>query len=187
MAQNDVASPDRGAGVQCLFLAQSRHRGGVLQCPLSGVKRTSTGANQMSAFDPKRTFVMSVAAPRNALRKQERQTLSTPDAFATWVEIASISAGERQSYASNPNSFSRARTAGISLGGVPDSMIEETNAANQGVTIPARLKAPCGQNQTHETDVLRSRCDRTYERHSPCKRTVGWQHWYRRSLACRHF
>jgi hypothetical protein len=36
---------------------------------------------------------MSVAAPRNALGKQERQALSTPDAFATWVEIASISAG----------------------------------------------------------------------------------------------
>jgi hypothetical protein len=42
---------------------------------------------------------MSVAAPRNALRKQERQALSTPDAFARWVEIASISAGERQSTA----------------------------------------------------------------------------------------
>jgi hypothetical protein len=26
------------------------------QCPLLGVKRTSTGANPMSAFDPKRTW-----------------------------------------------------------------------------------------------------------------------------------
>ena len=82
-----------------------------------GGKRTSVGSVSMSAIDPKRTFVMSVAAPRNALRKQECQAFSTPDAFATWVENASISAGERQSYGSNPNSFSRARTAGISLGG----------------------------------------------------------------------
>ena len=29
---------------------------------------------------------------------------------------------------------------------------------------PARLKAPCVQNQNHKTDVLRSRSDRTYER-----------------------
>src|SRR6516165_8259221 len=95
----------------------------------------------MSAFDPKRTFVMSVAAPRNALRKQECQAFSTPDAFATWVEIASISAGERQSYGSNPNSFSRARTAGISLGGVPDSMIEETNAANSAGDHPRSFES----------------------------------------------
>ena len=95
----------------------------------------------MSANDPKRTFVMSVVAPGNALRKQERQALSTPDAFATWVEIASISTGERQSYGSNPNSFNRARTAGISLGGVPDSMIEETNAANSGGDHPRSVES----------------------------------------------
>jgi hypothetical protein len=105
----------------------------ALTSPLLGEERTWQLIARMSAFDPKRTFVMSVAAPRNALRKQERQALSTPDAFARWVEIASISAGERQSYGSNPNSFSRARTAGISLGGVPDSMIEETNATCENI------------------------------------------------------
>jgi hypothetical protein len=41
------------------------------------------------------------------------QALSTPDAFATWVAIASISAGERQSYGSSRSSFSRERIAGI--------------------------------------------------------------------------
>jgi hypothetical protein len=33
--------------------AQSRHAGVSDQCPLSGVKRTSLFAAQMSAFDPK--------------------------------------------------------------------------------------------------------------------------------------
>ena len=38
-----------------------------------------------------------------------------PDAFATWVAMASISAGDKQSYGSSPSSFSRDRTAPISL------------------------------------------------------------------------
>jgi hypothetical protein len=58
------------------------------------------------------------------------QARSTPDAFATWVAMASISAGDRQSYGSSRNSFKRLRTADILLGGVPDSMMEEKNAAN---------------------------------------------------------
>jgi hypothetical protein len=35
-------------------MAQSGHRDGAEECPLSGVKRTSIGRNEMS--DPKRTF-----------------------------------------------------------------------------------------------------------------------------------
>ena len=64
------------------------------------------------------------------------QARSTPDAFATWVAMASISAGDRQSYGSSRNSFKRLRTADISLGGVPDSMMAETNAANSGGAQP---------------------------------------------------
>jgi hypothetical protein len=46
-------------------------------------------------------------------RKSCDQALSAPDAFATWVAIASISAGERQSYGSRRSSLSRERIAGI--------------------------------------------------------------------------
>src|SRR5689334_19178914 len=38
------------------LLAQSGHHNCAAECPLSGVKRTSTGGNPMSAFDPKRTL-----------------------------------------------------------------------------------------------------------------------------------
>jgi hypothetical protein len=69
------------------------------------------------------------------------QALSTPDAFATWVAIASISAGERQSYGSSLSSFSRERIAGIWSGGVPDSMMEETNAANSGADQPRSFES----------------------------------------------
>jgi len=37
------------------LLALSGHPSRAQQCPLLGVKRTSTSANPMSAFDPKRT------------------------------------------------------------------------------------------------------------------------------------
>jgi len=33
-----------------------RHRGTLNSCPLSGVKRTSSGLGEMSVFDLKRTF-----------------------------------------------------------------------------------------------------------------------------------
>jgi hypothetical protein len=36
-------------------LAQSGHRNGAAECPLSGVKRTSSRLLAMSAFDPKQT------------------------------------------------------------------------------------------------------------------------------------
>jgi hypothetical protein len=111
------------------------------------VKKSAVAATYLviadfcNKIDSKRTFAMSVAAPRNPLNKQDCQAFRTPDAFATWLEIASISAGERQSYGSNPNPFNRARTAGISLGGVPDSMIEETNAANSGGDHPCSFES----------------------------------------------
>jgi hypothetical protein len=39
---------------RCLLLAQSRHRGGAAECPLSGVKRTCRGHRESVAIDPKR-------------------------------------------------------------------------------------------------------------------------------------
>jgi hypothetical protein len=44
--------------LQCTYLqlAQSGHSTAARQCPLLGVKRTSTGGDPMSAYDPKRTF-----------------------------------------------------------------------------------------------------------------------------------
>jgi hypothetical protein len=59
--------------LQCmsLLLAQSGHPDTWNQCPLSGVKRTSTGGNPMSAFDPKRTWAAQdcccAARPLNAI------------------------------------------------------------------------------------------------------------------------
>ena len=41
------------------LLAQSGHRLLHCTCPLSGVKRTSTCAPHMSAFDPKRTLAVT--------------------------------------------------------------------------------------------------------------------------------
>jgi hypothetical protein len=40
----------------CLLLAHSGHATYAQQCPLSGVKRTSTAGNPMSASDPERTW-----------------------------------------------------------------------------------------------------------------------------------
>src|SRR5690242_8579190 len=37
-------------------MTQSGHFAAEIQCPLSGVKRTSSSGNPMSAFDPKRTY-----------------------------------------------------------------------------------------------------------------------------------
>jgi hypothetical protein len=42
-------------------MAQSGHPNSLNRCPLLGVKRTSTGTNPMSAFDPKRTLSKSFA------------------------------------------------------------------------------------------------------------------------------
>jgi hypothetical protein len=42
----------RAHGPRCLLLAQSGHGDHAQRCPLLGVKRTSTGARPMSAFDP---------------------------------------------------------------------------------------------------------------------------------------
>jgi len=55
--QNPIASPNL---LQCMspFVAQSRHCTTEFQCLLLGVKRTLTGRASMSAFDPKRTFVV---------------------------------------------------------------------------------------------------------------------------------
>ena len=59
LGENSSASVlDRPVALlQCMspLLAQSGHPSPAHQCPLLGVKRTSTGGNPMSAFDPKRT------------------------------------------------------------------------------------------------------------------------------------
>src|ERR1035437_9362036 len=57
--------------------------------------------------------------------------------FATWVAIASISAGDRQSYGSSPNSLRRERMPAMSSGLTPDSITDDTNAANPGAAEPA--------------------------------------------------
>jgi hypothetical protein len=48
---------------ECLLLALSGHYRSAKRCPLLGVKRTSAGANPMSAFDPKRTLVLRSSGP----------------------------------------------------------------------------------------------------------------------------
>src|SRR5437667_8591819 len=65
----------------------------------------------------------------------------TPFAFAACVAIKSMSGGERQSYGSSPISLSLALTAPMFAGLAPDSMIDETNAANSGGDQPC-----CGDN-----------------------------------------
>ena len=45
-----------------MLLAQSGHPDALIQCPLSGVKRTSCAHSEMSACDPKRTW------PANGVR-----------------------------------------------------------------------------------------------------------------------
>jgi predicted transcriptional regulator len=45
----------RSGWLSCPLLAQSRHAGSVVRCPLSGAKRTLQCQGGMSAVDPKRT------------------------------------------------------------------------------------------------------------------------------------
>ena len=59
-----------------------------------------------------------------------------PLAFAVCVAIKSMSCGDRQSYGSRPSCFSLARIAPMLAGSVPDSMMDETNAANSGGDHP---------------------------------------------------
>jgi len=46
---------------RCPSLSQSGHHDRAEPCPLSGVKRTSLGLSEMSAYDSKRTSL--IAAP----------------------------------------------------------------------------------------------------------------------------
>src|ERR1019366_7844597 len=57
--------------------------------------------------------------------------------FATRVAIASIRAGDRQSNGSSPNSLRCERMPAMSSGLTPDSITEDTNAANPGAAEPA--------------------------------------------------
>src|SRR5262245_18043113 len=75
----------------------------------------------------------SGVSPVPAARAQAR---STPEAFAACVAIASINAGDRQSYGSSFSSLSRERTAPMFSGLSPDSMMDDTNAANSGADQP---------------------------------------------------
>jgi hypothetical protein len=63
----------------------------------------------------------------------------TPLDLAACVAIASINGGERQSYGGNRSSLNLALTLDISDGGAPDSMIDDTNAANSGAAHPLSL------------------------------------------------
>src|SRR5437667_12697582 len=76
-----------------------------------------------------------------AVCSPSRQAGRTPFAFAACVAIKSMSGGERQSYGSSPISLSLALTAPMFAGLAPDSMIDETNAANSGGDQPC-----CGDN-----------------------------------------
>ena len=60
----------------------------------------------------------------------------TPVAVAGCVAIRSMIGGDRQSYGSSPIAFSRLRTAPMLAGFAPDSMIDDTNAANSGGDQP---------------------------------------------------
>ena len=77
------------------------------------------------------------AAVLAAAEPMRDQAFSAPLALAVWVAIASINGGDKQSYGSSFSSLSRARTAPMFAGFAPDSMIEETNAANSGGAQPA--------------------------------------------------
>src|SRR2546421_6588751 len=82
---------------------------------------------------PRRGFTDERPADGLAARAQ---AASVPFCLAVCVAIRSIRAGDRQSYGSSRNSLRRARTSPMRAGGEPDSMIEETNAANSGADHP---------------------------------------------------
>src|SRR2546430_7665582 len=64
------------------------------------------------------------------------QAASVPFCLAVCVAIRSMRAGDRQSYGSSRNSLDRKSTSPMRAGGKPESMIEETNAANSGADQP---------------------------------------------------
>ena len=51
-----ITDPNNLQQISATKSAQSGHPSRATECPLSAVKRTSTGGNPMSAFDPKRTL-----------------------------------------------------------------------------------------------------------------------------------
>jgi hypothetical protein len=81
-----------------------------------------------------------------SLSRSETISLAVPDqaawvqaalAFDTCVAIASIRAGDRQSNGSRPSSLRRDLIPPIASGLTPDSITEDTNAANPGAAEPA--------------------------------------------------
>ena len=67
--------------------------------------------------------------------------LSTPAALAVCVAIASINGGDKQSYGASPSATRLALTALIFLGFAPDSIIDDTKAANSGGAQPASFES----------------------------------------------
>src|SRR6516162_3296200 len=75
-------------------MAQSEHPTVARQCPLLGVKRTSTVADLMSAFDPKRTSAAQHYRQRNDRLDPFRRS-QIPAVINDWKSAQSQALGKR--------------------------------------------------------------------------------------------
>ena len=98
----------------------------VFRIRTNELRNASSQCRVTSRAAPARKYFQHAAAADDSFRpagfevgRNRDQALSAPDALATWVAIASISGGERQSYGSSRSSLSRERTAPIWSGGAP--------------------------------------------------------------------
>src|SRR6266545_33481 len=78
----------------------------------------------------------ALSGPPRAVRQRHYARGCTPLAFAACVAIRSMSGGDRQSYGSRPSSLILALTAPMLAGSAPDSIMDETKAANSGGDQP---------------------------------------------------
>ena len=116
---------------------------------------------------------------------EARQARSTPAAFAMCVAMASISGGDRQWSGSSLSSLNLSRTAPVSAGFAPDSMMDDTKAANSGGAQPASFDRSVWTSRVRTTDVLCFRCGRRCARRTPCRRAFESSPWDRPPPACR--
>ena len=111
-----------------------------------------TGAAADSATERRRKAVaLAQLGSSESVRRQAAL------AFATWVAIASISAGERQSYGSSPSSLRRDRMPSISDGLTPDSITEDTNAAKPGQILRIPIAHNDGNYHADEATLAPAR------------------------------
>src|SRR4029079_1951469 len=119
----------RMAGNRPSGSAPERVNSSVWQMPVALI-RTSTSP----ALGPcSCTVSIAKGAPAlcaTAARTSMDYRVRAPEALAVCVAIASIRAGDRQSYGSSLSSLILLRTAPMLAGSAPDSMIDETKAAN---------------------------------------------------------